>query len=559
MIWFKRIFFIVILNAFFVNSAFALRTDFESVRSFHDQEIDQLLKDYTLEESLTVRAELKRKEGELKEQKVVDIPGLYQKTGEADDRNIESVLNLYDRKFVIIKKREVADKEIELVKQALAERLYLPKDTVFTTIDNLPNINNAVQNLKSDFLFGAYSTLIKNGQFLWILIFSIGFIIALWVLAKVWKTKGEAGPSELTISGGFPSGGASNSIENLDSSVGRGDMSISMNNSDFETFNFTSLCQNINDSYIKTPGSTSAVLWKNLPDFQTQIQFFEVLKIQTQVPNDIKEKTGDILNKIYDFEKRASRSMPLKKSRGINKDILSAINVELAKLKFTKPNVELENCLQTIYPNHADRLGLMFQKAMDHHVVLYKLFNDEFMSYLTSIKDDSVLSKIDDLLTFDPVEDHASSDQYKAFSESIKNLSTQNDDSHSKKSVNSKIVHMILGLSEYELAKIDGMKKNEDLKAEVPTVDWIVVDDLKMLKDFFSNLSGAEIKFLIDFDPKFNTALGAMDERAQFRFKERMNKEASMVLNWREFRHKIGKNYKYVKTDYNDVSQMKAS
>ena len=278
----KRILVVLFLNIILVSSAFALKTDFESVRKFHDQEIDMLLKDYTLEESLTVRAEIKRKEGELKQQKIVDIPGLYQKTGEADDRDIENVVNLYERKFVIIKKREVADKEIDLVKQALTERLYLPKDTVFTTIDNMPKLNDAVSNLKSDFLFGAYSTLIKNGQFLWILIFSIGFIVALWVLAKAWKSKSAdgGGASELTISGGgFPAAPAAAS-ENKDSSGAGGNMSISMSNSDFETFNFISLCENINDAFKKAPGSTSKIMWNNLPDFQTQIQFRRYFKFE---------------------------------------------------------------------------------------------------------------------------------------------------------------------------------------------------------------------------------------------------------------------------------------
>ena len=209
MIRFGRFLFIIVFNVLFATQAFALKADFESVRKFHNAEVEQLLKDYTLEDSLTIRMELKRKDLELKDQKVVDIPGLYQKTGEVDDRGLENILNLYERRVVIIKKREVSEKEIDLVKQALMERLFLPKETTFTELDNIPTLDSAVKNLKSDFLFGAYETLIKGGQFLWIIIFSIGFIAAMWFLARVWKAKtvaGDGGGGSGSGSGG--SGGA---------------------------------------------------------------------------------------------------------------------------------------------------------------------------------------------------------------------------------------------------------------------------------------------------------------------------------------------------------------
>lgn len=551
----KNIGFIAVFSLIFLNQAFALRTDFESVRKFHDQEIKQLLQDYTLEDSLTIRAELKRKDQELKDQKIVDIPGMYQKTGQADERGIENVLNLYERKFVLIKKRVLGDKEVELVKTALSERLYLPKDTVFTTLDNTLNIDDAVQNLKTDFLFGAYKTLIKGGQFLWIIIFSLGFILALWILARVWKSKSEgAGGGELTISGGgLPSGESAPASKDSDSGK---DMSISMSSSEFETFNFISLCQNINEAYEKSPGSTSQMLWQHLPDLQTQIQFYEIIKIQNQVDSTIRETTYDILDKIFSFEKRASLNLPRVQSKSINKNTLSTISVELARLKFIKPNPAVEKCFSGIYPLHADHLSILFAKAFDeHYIVLYKLYNEAFMSFLSLKKDDSVLSKINDLLTFDPDSDHASDEQYSAFAKFVSEVKLNEDSDDKKKPVNEKIVHMIIGLSEPELQKIEAMKNNEELKLKVPSFEWIKVDDSKSLKDFFSNLSGPEIKCLLEYDSKYNTALEAMDERAQFRFKERMNKEANMNLNWREFRQKIKKHYEYQSAVVNEESQ----
>jgi hypothetical protein len=557
---FKKIIILMVSNLIFLNHAFALRTDFESVRKFHDQEIEQLLRDYTLEDSLTVRAELKRKDQELKDQQIVDIPGLYQKTGEANERGIENVLNLYERKFVIIKKREVAEKEIDLVKQALSERLYLPKDTVFTTLDNTPKLDDAVKNLKSDFLFGAYSTLIKNGQFLWILIFSIGFIIALWILAKAWKSKSEsAGGGEFTISGGGGAPAAEAATKPEDSGSGK-EMTINMSNSEFETFNFVSLCQNINSSFEKAPGSTAHMLWHHLADLQSQIQFHEILRIQNQVPAEVRDLTYDILDKVFSFEKRASKNLPRRNSKSIHKETLSTISVELARLKFVKPNELVEKCFSNIYPDQADHITDLFMKGLgEHHVVLYKLFKDEFMSFISVRKDDSILPKINDLLTFDPETDHATDAQYKSFADFLSKTSLSEEAANKKKPVNSKIVNMIYNLSETELSKIEAMKSNEELKSEIPSFDWIQVEDQKMLKEFFSNLSGPEIKYLIDFDAKYNSALSSMDERAQFRFKERMNKEASMALNWKEFRQKIKKHYSYQAAGSNETNTQKAS
>lgn len=557
----------IALNMFLLSQAHALRPDFESVRKFHDQEIDQLLKDYTLEESLTVRAELKRKDGELKDQQVVDIPGLYQKTGEPDERGIESVLNLYERKFVFIKKREIGEKEIELVKSALTERLYLPKETIFTTIDNMPKLDDAVKNIKSDFLFGAYTTLIKGGQFLWILIFSIGFIVALWILAKVWKTKsgsGEAGAGSGASVGGTGFGDNNSKSENKIEANDVGfekDLNVDSKNSQaFETFNFLTLCQNINDSYAKAPGSTSHILWHHLRDLQIQIQFYETLRIQNQIPSEIKDLTSEIIDKIFSFEKRASANLSRKGSKSLHKETLSTVSVELARLKFIKPNEKIESCFTGIYPIQADHMQDLFHKGYDqHYMVLYKLYKDDFMNYLTTKKDESVLLKINDLLTFDPEADHASDQQYKSFSEFLAKLNLAEEAANKKKSVNSKIIHMILGLSEAELLKIEAMKNNDELRAEIPCFEWINIEDQKNLKDLFSNLSGPELKYLLDFDAKFTSALASMDERAQFRFKERMTKEANMVLNWREFRQKIKKTYSYKRAGGNDPSISKAS
>lgn len=563
----KKIIIVVVLGVLFSVPAFALRLDFEAVRKFHDQEIEQLLKDYTLEDSLTVRAELKRKDGELKDQQVVDIPGLYQKTGEPDDRGIENVLNMYERKFVFIKKRELGEKELELVKTALTERLYLPKDTIFTTIDNTPKLDDAVKNIKTDFLFGAYTTLIKGGQFLWILIFSIGFIIALWTLAKVWKNKAATGDAGAGAGVGNGIGGSAigdnnskseNNIKSDDLGAEKDLNVASQNSAAFDTLNFESLCRNLNECYDALPGTTSHELWQMLPDLSTQIQFMEVIRIQDQVKDDVRNKTYSVLDQIFDFKTRAAVSVIRKKVKGISKEGLTKLSTDLALLKFIKPNDGLEKCFLAVYPSKGDHIDTLIEKSYnEHYLVLYKMFKDHFMNYISGLKDDGLLEKINSMLTFEPYVDHASDDKYKSFSAFASKLNVK--EFSKKTSINTQIVHMIYSMPESELLKVEAMKSNEELKAEIPNLQWVNADDPKTIKDFFGYLSGPQIKFLMEYDPKYNDVFSKFDERTQFRFKEKMTKDANLALDWRDFRNKIKKVYSYKTAGSNDSSIKKAS
>lgn len=556
MVKFGRFVFVVIFNVILSTQAFALRADFESVRKFHNAEVDQLLKDYTLEDSLTIRMELKRKDLELKDQKVVDIPGLYQKTGEVDDRGLENILNLYERRVVIIKKREVSEKEIDLVKQALMERLFLPKETAFTELDNIPTLDSAVKNLKSDFLFGAYETLIKGGQFLWIIIFSIGFIAAMWFLARVWKAKtvaGDGGGGSGSGSGGLGGSGSGDSHGNSENNIQaeefgfEKELNISSKNSKaFETLNFKSLCQNLEDCYKVLPGSTAFLMWKMLPDLYTQIQFYELIRIQNQVPDSMRETTYKILDSLFDFKYRASKDNSSKKVKGLSQEGLSSLSIELARLKFLEVNDLFEKSLQSVYPKSADNINQMFENLyLEHHLVLYKLYKESFINYISKIKTDDVMKKIDELIGFEPTKEHPSDEKYKSFIEQASKLNLNEEKTQHNSTINPKMLSMIYQMAEAELVKIEALKSNESLKSQIPTFDWIELDDLKMLKEFFSNLSGPEIKYLIEFDPKFNEAMNKLDERALFRFNERMKKEAHMALDWRSFRDKIKKCYKY--------------
>ena len=299
--WIKYISAIGVVLTFFSSNAFGIKSDYETVSRYHKTEIEQLLKDYTLEDSLTIRIELKRKDEKEAPEKYVNIPGLYQKTGDSPDSKIENVLNLYERKVVFIKKREISEEEMKLVKSSLTERLFLPESTTFTSLDDIPKVGDAVQNLQSDFVFGAYNTLIKNGQFLWILIFSVGFIIALFVLAKVWKSSSESAGGEISMSGG--EGGAAEASSEGGSGSGSEGGGLSLNSSEFETFNFGSLCQNINDAYKRSPGSTAHILWSQIPDLQSQIQFYEIIRIQNQISTEVLEGTYKVLDSVFAFEK----------------------------------------------------------------------------------------------------------------------------------------------------------------------------------------------------------------------------------------------------------------
>lgn len=553
---FKKLSIVIIVNFVMATQAFALQADFESVRKFHDKEVEQLLKDYTLEQSLTVRMELKRKDGELKEQKIVDIPGLYQKTGEVDDRKLEYILNLYERRVVIIKKREVSEKEIDLVKQALMERLFLPKETTFTELDNIPTLDSAVKNLKSDFLFGAYETLIRGGQFLWIIIFSIGFISAMWFLAKVWKTKtgggGEggggsgAGGVAPVAASAESHGNSENNIKADEFGFGK-EMSISSKNSKaLEVLNFESLCVNIQDCHKALPGSTALILWQNFPDLYTQIQFYELIKVQSQVPNEIRTSTFKILDSVFDFKTRASKDSSARSARVISQEQLASLSIDLVRQKFMAAHDLYEKSLTAIYPKHADKLEKLFLNSyLDHHLVLYKVYKEHFIAYLAQIKSDDVMKKIDELIGFDPINAHPSDDSYKAFAAHIDKVQSDAPDSEIDNQINPKMIEMIYQMSEADLSKIETMKSNESLKSSIPNFTWIQLGDLKMLKDFFNNLSGPEIKYLIEFEAKYKEAMGKMDERALFRFNEKMTNEANLKLNWRGFRDKIKRFYKY--------------
>ena len=551
--WIKNIGLISIACTFIVSHAFGMRSDYETVSKYHKEEIQQLLKDYTLEDSLTIRVELKRKDEKEAPEKFVSIPGLYQKTGDSPDSKIENVLNLYERKVVFIKKREISEEEMTLVKSSLTERLFLPEATAFTALDDTRKVGDAVKNIKSDFVFGAYNTLIKNGQFLWILIFSIGFIVALWTLARVWKAKGEGG-GEISMAGG-EGGAAGFGDDKSEEAAGLGGAgSMALSGSEFETFNFGSLCQNINDAYKKSPGSTAHILWAHIPDLQTQIQFYEIIRIQNQISSDILEGTYKVLDSVFSFEKRASNNRQ-KRGKGFDKNTLSIISVELARLKFVKPHEHIEAAFGAMYPSKADNLDTVFKSGLEeHYLVLYKLYKDQFMNFVSSLNDSSVLEKINSLLMFDPETDHASDEEYKAFAQFL-NAESFESEQGEKKAVNSKIVHMIYGLSEQELSKVDAMKNNEDLKSEIPCMTWIDLEDANKMKAFIISLSGPEIKAFFEHDDKHEAVTKSLDERTQFRIQEKINQGKNSSVNWRLFRNKIKQHYSYQSEKMDDGAE----
>jgi hypothetical protein len=513
--WIKKISAISIVCTLMSSHAFGMRSDYETVSKYHKQEIEQLLKDYTLEDSLTIRVELKRKDEKEAPEKFVSIPGLYQKTGDSPDSKIENVLNLYERKVVFIKKREISEEEMALVKSSLSERLFFPEDTQFTSLDDTRKVGDAVKNIQTDFVFGAYNTLIKNGQFLWILIFSIGFIVALWTLARVWKSSSEGG-GEISMAGGDGAGAGFGDEKSDEASASGGAGNMALNSSEFETFNFGSLCQNINDAYKKSPGSTAHILWAQIGDIQSQIQFYEIIRIQNQISDEVLQNTYKVLDSVFSFEKRASNSNK-KRGKGFDKNTLSIISVELARLKFVQPHAKIEESFQAMYPFKADHLESVFKAGLEeHYLVLYKLYKDQFMNFVSSLNDSNVLDKINSLLMFDPETDHASDEQYASFAKFLNEESFDNSKDE-KKAVNSKIVHMIYGLSEEELTRVDAMKNNEDLRAEIPCMSWINLEDANKLKSFIISLNGPEIKAFFEHDAKHEEASKALDERTQFR------------------------------------------
>jgi len=440
----KSLKYLVLLGLFVSVQAFGLKADINTVKAYHNDEINQLLTDYTLEDSLNIRVELKRKDTKLSEQEIVSIPGLYQKTGEFSEVDLGKVLNLYDRKIVLIQKRQVSKEEMDLVKSSLKDRLYLPEDVQYTVLDDTPKIQEAVSNISNDFFFGAYVTLIKKGQFLWILIFSIGFIIALYVLAKVWKGKSQGadagGSSEMSMSGGgFEAAKDQASDKNDDSAYGA---QGGFTESDLETFNFKSLCSNLTDAYAQSPGSTSQVLWQQIPDFKSQIQFYEIIKIQ----KDISENVYQILDSVFSFKSRSNSANSVR-SQGFSKHTLSNISVELAKIKFSDVHNDHEEVLSEIYPNCADHKSELYEKGLEkHYLVLYKIFKDDFMNYLSTSKNSNIMDKVNDLLTFDPSSDHPESSKYKSFVSFLKESNFGVKDK-SQKTVNNKVVQMLYNLS----------------------------------------------------------------------------------------------------------------
>lgn len=538
--------------------AYGLKPDFDSVSKYHQEQIEQLLKDYTLEDSLNIRIELKKKQDLKADEEAVSLPGIYLKTGETDSDNIEKILNLYERRVVFIKKRQISEQEQSLVEGSLKERLFLPEETQFTVLDDVPKFDDTVKNLGNDFLFGSYNNLIKKGQFLWIMVFAIGFFLALWILTRVWKKSPEesAGGGEISFGG---SGTSPQASESQSGGGSDGPQTISLSSADFETFNFESFCENINAAFEKAPGSCAHILWSKIGDLESQIKLHEIIRIQSEIDSKILNKTQKALDSIFSFEERAARNSASRKAaRGFDKNTLSTVSVELARLKFLKADKTVEGALQAIYPNMADSMDHLFEEgAAEHHLVLYKLFKEDFMSYISS-KDTSgegaaeLLNIINELLTFDPDNDDLEADQYKSFTSFLKTIDVGEAGKSSKKSVNSNVLQMLYGLSDDELKNVKALQNDELLKAKVPTLEWVSVEDTAALKSFVNALNGTELACLKDTASWFDEGIQSLDERTQFRVKERMNQNKDDTVNWKALRDKIGQHFSYGKAGENN-------
>ena len=80
-------------------------------------------------------------------------------------------------------------------------------------------------------------------------------------------------------------------------------MGAGVDSSDFETFNFNSLCQNLKEAFQKAPGTSSHIMWAHLPDFRSQIQFYEIIKIQTNIPENTFEIVENALKMFENTQK----------------------------------------------------------------------------------------------------------------------------------------------------------------------------------------------------------------------------------------------------------------
>ena len=570
----RNLFFTIVLVLF---SPFTWSlTGLDDVNAFHDYEIKKILKDYTLEKSLNITYEITLKEGVNTEdftKKIYDLPGIFQEVSDKEKSSrgkIIKILASFERDIIIIEKRKISDSERTLVEAALVKSLYLPEGYQFRYVDESGIIGDKARNIVADFLSGAYSTLIAEGQLLWLFFLGIGVICAIFISSKIVRTsKNDGYMSSSGSSGHFsssgPSGGASlalggsdklddldlnsRSVSSSSKQWGNNDaVGASRDDVGFDVFSFNVFAENILRAYEKYPGVSRKILWSYFPKGKAQLYAVEVISGQEKHIKNC-EKLLSCLNECFDLQ---GRQVDCRENTVLaSMKHFAELSFEMLHLVNTPPRLIQHDALfQKIFPQYGDHFLEMMELGAEEHVDAFMtLFPEKFLKFLETSKQMSsgMLAKLGSYAFADEERYKLDKSVLTQFEHFLNNLDfSKNTDKD--KSLDSRVLNIALNSTEKNLKGFMETVKDSygEVVEKIPMWSWIKTTSKNTLRQFFIELTDEECTFLNKDCVNFKDLISHLDDRGRFRVSEKLSHNSSIEnINIRGIRLKVAKYFPY--------------
>jgi DNA-directed RNA polymerase subunit F len=545
----------------------------EQVELYQKKQIEQILYNYNQEahvrfEVINQYEQFEKVMSELgleSKKDVVELPGLFISnvsvpTEQNLVKNILQVLPKLNTKVRLILKSPIENTEKELVLSRIQNALSLKDPSQIEVEDQFFDSSDFFFKVRSEFWSSLYRNLIENG---YLFIFSVAFFLfsllyAILVLSieKLSKALREsraskAAPQESSVTKRpEPAKPAEPTVveskkESLEETP---DFDIAI---DSERF-----VQNVLQSTQTDFTGSKYILWKHLPTREEQMYFMNYIKSQDKISREQKEKIKTDLMSIFGWENLSQYIVPKKPEPKAFLEIEYSLN----QLEFNKMDDVSQKFINSLFP----KFGLYLDKVIDkfiltHFDLFYKYFPDKTIQvsqrHLDKTEVQEKLMKTM-FLAFDeiPLNEVALQD----FIQKLDQLSPKDFDSLKKKIINQKVLDLFISMSDEQLKTMSFFDKlDEDTKSALPTTHWIRPDADEALKNFLNDLSPEEAKYLEVHVLPYNDFLSRSDERTKYRFSEKVQMSTGAVLDWKQFRSKIGQYFTHPdETPYDGKSQV---
>jgi hypothetical protein len=557
----------IIFSAIFFTTylAHSSEVSYEVMDRFHKSRIDSIVKEYDLEKRAKITYSLlPGDEFKKSETAIIKLPGLLLDAislnsvkKEVGLVEIMDALKNYKRKIVILKSSRINTQEIDVLKQALSDDIFLADvGEILVKPWSVEKIwyNDLKTSFKNNILTSPYAYL---GLIVFLVISFLIFGLSSAILDG-FKTVGKSiydsveqsmggsganGMSAVKNDEAAPLGGADgvSQFEVVDSDFGGG--------FDSQEVDFHSLLSLIVKTATQKPCEFKMKMWEIFPNVNDQLSLY--IAFETELQTENMEVFSQMFNSIFKMGSSESSKLPNKdSSSGGVQSSLWHLRLSLTYMMVMPVDSKREGALDLILKNFQGQLDAIIAGSLSEHFkVMSYLFPKKVANSLNNL--DEIDEKFtDQIIKFASTEQELRSPSDLDFKNFEKHLIENNyflqDFSKEEKARDFDLLsrlsdHILFGNKEFS-----GEILNEFNK-KVPNLNWIDLDKEDVHKNFIMSLAPDEAAHFVQHYDQIDLFREKLNTRTSSRLQDLILKSQNpnSVVSVKGLRTKIGMFYTY--------------